>query len=300
MASDGSRRDSEAYEYYTQAEQKLKEKSGWFKSMMGLADDNKFEEAAQMFVKAGNTYKLGKNWKKAGETFVRAAECFEKSSNGMYDAASKYADAAKAFKNGHTQEALRAMSSAISIYENLGRFQQCAKLNKEMAEIYESNEDTEKAIDRYTKAADFWDGEDAKSNANTCRVKIAELSALAKNYDLAIELFENVASAALESGLLKYGAKEHLLRAGMCRLCLGDDVGAKRAMDKYTGMDPSFADSREFKLLNGITQAVEDGDAEAFTDAAYEFDSIATLDPWKTKILLQIKKGLQSKEEDLT
>lgn len=166
---------------------------------------NKYEDAAQLFIKAGNTYKLGKSWKKAGEAFVRAAECYAQTSSGKYDAAVKYSDAAKAFKNGYPAEAISASESSIELYENLGRFQQCARLMKvnvyflslqlkvlsllrsafdvavpnldlfveqDLAEIHEANGETEKAIAAYSRAADFYDGEDAKANANTCRIKV--------------------------------------------------------------------------------------------------------------------------------
>mmetsp|Transcript_28670 Transcript_28670/g.111923 ORF Transcript_28670/g.111923 Transcript_28670/m.111923 type:complete len:315 (-) Transcript_28670:266-1210(-) len=296
----GGVRDAEGAKYFAEAEKTLKTKSSWMKNLVGLGDDSRYENAAQLYVKAANAYKLGKSWKKAGESFVKAAECYSQTPNGTYDAATKYMDAAKAFKNGHVPLAIKSMEKALAIYEDLGRFSQCAKINKELAEIYESTDETDKAIERYTMAADFYEGEDAKSNANSCRVKIAELSALAEKYPQAIELYESVAQAALDSNLLRYGAKEHLLRAGMCHLCLGDDVGASRALQRYSEIDPSFRGSREHKLLQGIVEAVENGDVEAFTNTVYEFDSIATLDPWKTKILLRIKNGLKSNEEDLT
>lgn len=63
---------------------------------------------------------------------------------------------------------------------------------------------------------------------------------------------------------------------------------------------PRLSFSLFSRLLQGIVEAVENGDVEAFTNTVYEFDSIATLDPWKTKILLRIKNGLKSNEEDLT
>lgn len=39
--------------------------------------------------------------------------------------------------------------------------------------------------------------------------------------------------------------------------------------------------------------AVEAYDAEAFTNAVIEFDSITKLDAWKTSILLKIKNGIK-------
>ncbi|RYG50072.1 hypothetical protein EON67_05930 [archaeon] len=42
------------------------------------------------------------------------------------------------------------------------------------------------------------------------------------------------------------------------------------------------AGSRECKLAEDIVQAVKDMNADAFTDAVYNFDQISKLDNWRT------------------
>lgn len=282
-----------------EAEKKLSAKSGFFKSMLGMSAGGK-EEAAELFVRAANSFKLAKAWDLTGSAFEKAAAAYESVSDFQYEAASKYADAAKAYKNVDAAKAVAAYQRAIELYTNAARFQQCARLSKEVAEIHEANNDVAAALAAYSTAADFYDGEDAKSNANSMRVKVAMLSAALGKYAEAADLYESVAENALASNLLKYGAREHLLRAGLCRLCLSDIIGAQRAVDKYDQLDPTFSTSREGKLLGSVVKSVDDEDVDAFTNCVYEYDSLSKLDEWKTTILLKIKNTIRAAEDDLT
>ena len=71
------------------------------------------------------------------------------------------------------------------------------------------------------------------------------------------------------------------------------------SLDKYAGMDMTFPDSREYKFLRGLNEAVEGGDVEAYTNAVVEFDRMTKLDSWKTTLLLRVKKSI-GEDEDLT
>lgn len=294
-----AKKEEEGRQLLAAAEKKAGAKSGFFKSMLGMSS-GKEEEAAELYVKAANSFKLAKSWDLAGDAFERAARLYERTSDLSYEAGSKYTDAAKAYKNGFPERAISAYENAIRLYTDSARFQQCARLSKEVAEMHEASKNFEAAIASYEKAADFYDGEDSKSNANTVRVKIAMLSANAGEYAKAADLFEKVASDALESNLLKYSAREHLLRAGICRLCVGDAVGSSRAVESYNAMDSTFPTSREGQLLSTIAKAVEEGDADNFTNAVYDYDSLSKLDEWKTGMLLKIKNSIKEAEDDLT
>lgn len=300
LAMNPEKKIEEGHALMAQAEKKGESKSGgFFKSMLGMSSA-KDEEAAELYVKAANAFKLGKDWRRAGDCFSRAAEAYERSSDTSYEAASKFSEAAKAYKNVNRDKAIDAYGNAIRLYTDAARFQQCARLTKDVAEMHEAAKDYPAAVESYMQAADFYDGEDAKSNANTMRGKVAMLSATLGDYDRAATLYEKIAADALESNLLKFGAREHLLRAGLCRLCLGDEVGASRAVETYGSMDSSFSSSREGKLLQDVLASVQDGDVETFTNTVYDYDSISKLDEWKTTILLKIKNTIKDADEDLT
>lgn len=50
--------------------------------------------------------------------------------------------------------------------------------------------------------------------------------------------------------------------------------------------------------LQDLADACEEGDTEKFTNSVAEFDSMTRLDPWKTTLLLRVKKRIP--EEDFT
>jgi len=279
--------------------------------LFGLSSASaKYEEAASYFQRAGNYFKLAKKWTQAGEAYRRCADCYAHIKDHEHEAASAYVDAANCLKKPEADPAaaVTALESAMSIHTERGRFGMAARLAKERAEILESiaNETTggaaadERVAEAYQQAADLYLGEDARSHANSCLVKVAEYKALAGDYAQAIQAFEQVAKLSLENALLKYHAKDTLMRAAMCHLCASDEVGARRALQNYLQWDPSLAGAREERFLQDLMDAVTSGDIEAFTQVVSEYDSISRLDPWKTSMLLRVKNQLRQAEEDLT
>jgi alpha-soluble NSF attachment protein len=67
---------------------------------------------------------------------------------------------------------------------------------------------------------------------------------------------------------MRWSVKEYLLKAGICQLCTGDQVGVNTALDRYRELDPSFQQQREHALLVDLAAAVQDGDQEAFSEKA--------------------------------
>lgn len=295
-----AQREEEGHRLLNEGEKLLATRTGLFQKLFGGSSSAK-EDAAEKFAQAANAFKLAKAWSMSAKAFEKAAIVYEDLPDLKYEAASKWSDAAKSYKNVNTKSAIGPYEKAIEHYAGNARFQQCARLQKDLAELLETDlSDREAAIDAYKKAADYYDLDDSKSNANSMRLKIASLTALSGDYVQAAEIFESVAQSALSNNLLKYGAREHLLRAGLCRLCMSDSIGTQRAIETYAGMDSSFPSSREGRLLQAVFDSVEEGDAEAFTDHVYEYDSVSKLDDWKTTILLKIKTDIKAADEDLT
>lgn len=160
-----------------------------------------------------------------------------------------------------------------------------AKHHQSIAEIYESEAvDLERAVHHFEQAADYFRGEESNSSANKCLLKVAQYAAQLENYDKAIQIYEQVrikdtshawrqritniyswlifwiwmfepcqfilqvASASLESSLLKYSAKEYFFRAALCHLCV-DSLNAQHAIERYQEQYPAFQDAREYKLV---------------------------------------------------
>ncbi|KAE8705039.1 Alpha-soluble NSF attachment protein [Hibiscus syriacus] len=280
-------------EFEKKAEKKL---SGW-----GLFG-SKHEDAAELFDKAANCFKLAKSWDKAGSTYVKLANCILKL-DSKHEAAQAYVDAAHCYKKTNAKEAISCLEQAVNMFCDIGRLSMAARYYKEIAELYESEQNIEQAIDFYEKAADFFQNEDVLTSANQCKQKVAQFAAQIEQYQKAIEIYEDVAHQSLTNNLLKYGVKGHLLNAGICQLCKGDVVAITNALERYQEMDPTFSGTREYKLLAEIASAVDEENVTKFTDVVKEFDSMTPLDSWKTTLLLRVKEKLKAKEmeeDDLT
>ncbi len=138
--------------------------------------------------------------------------------------------------------------------------------------------------------------EQQKSQSAQCLAKVAELSSAAMDppdFLRAAEIYENLGKNCLDSNLLKYNAKGHFLHAVLCHLANQDSVGASQAMSRFSSLDYTLRESREGKFGEELIECVEGGDGEGFATACYEFDRISKLDPWKTTILLSIRKAVE-------
>ena len=93
----------------------------------------------------------------------------------------------------------------------------------------------------------FFLGEESNSSANKCLLKVAQYAAQLENYQKAIQIYEQVASASLDNSLLKYSAKEYFFRAALCHLCI-DLLNAQHALQQYENMYPAFQVSIKEKV----------------------------------------------------
>lgn len=244
----------------------------------------------------------------AGAAFERAAEAHVKL-GAAHEAAASCVEAAKCYQKTDKGDALRAMHAAVAHYTELGRLGMAARQLRDVADTLEKGGDAAAACEFYEQAADLFAGEEQHSEATRCRLKVAALSAEAGRYNVAATLFEDAARAAVDSPLLKFGAKGHLLNAGVCLLAgggAGPDLDT--ALDRYESVDPTLAGSREGDLLRALATAASTRDVDAFTSALAGFDAVTRLDAWKTALLLRAKRGLEGGgagggdggEEDLT
>jgi alpha-soluble NSF attachment protein len=212
------------------------------------------------------------------------------------------------YKKTSPVDAVQAYQSAVSLLTDAGRLTQAAKLCKEVAELYENDEvaapteagggtsNVVAAIQAYEQAAELFSLEDSKSSSSQCLQKVAELcSAALEPPDLfrAAKIYQQLGRNCLDSNLLKYNAKAYFLQAVFCHLANQDAVAAQDELATYEGLDYTFGDSREGKFSAQLVECVTGMDAEALGTACFEYDRISKLDPWKTSMLVKIKRSIQ-------
>jgi len=286
--------EQKALQLVEEADKKLGAKSGFLSALFG--GSSKTDEALELLARAANMFKMAKKWSQAGNTFSKIANHHVKE-GAKHDAATNYVEAANCYKKTDPKEAAGSLQKAIDIYTDMGRFTIAAKHHQTVAELFESEAaDLDCAIQHYETAADYFKGEESTSSATKCLVKVAQYAAQLENYDKAIQIYEQVAAAALQSNLLKYSAKDYFFRASLCHLCV-DSINATHAVIKYEEQHPAFGDSREAKLVKTLCSEIENQDIEAFTEAVKQFDSISRLDTWYTTLLLRVKKSLSDGDD---
>lgn len=283
-----------------QAEQSLQKASGGFSFFGGRQD--KYEAAADQFIAAANAFRMQKMGKEAGEAFEKAASVQRQQLNEPDDEANTLTEAFKAYKKDDPEAASRCLDKAIAHYCSKGSFRRAATHKQNLAELYEVElGDNARAAAAYEEAAGWYESDNAEALANKLWLKTADLVALdGKDYYKAIDLYEKVAKASIQNNLMRWSVKEYLLKAGICQLCTGDQVGVNAALDRYRDLDPSFVQQREHQLLADLAQAVQDGDQEAFADKLFQYDQLSKLDKWKTTLLLRIKNTIEETGEDFS
>lgn len=216
-----------------------------------LSKSTKYEEAAEFFVKAGNSYKLANQWQSAGEAFTLAAR------NTLLtdmpgDAVNHFVEAGNAFKKINPSEAISSFNEAIKLYNDNGRFAMSARFYKEVAEIYETDKNYVSAIENYQSAADLYSGDNKQQTANQCLVKIALLASEGGDYHKASEIFEKIGRESMESNLGKFSAKGYLFQSLLCHLAGGDAVAVRNKLEAFKTVDYSFGSSRECAFVERL------------------------------------------------
>jgi len=271
------------------AEAKNKQNSfGWF-------SNNKFDEAAELFKKAANNYKLAKLWDQAADAYAQAITCYQKL-NSNHDIYSCYVEAASCYKKTNPKAAIDNLIKAIDFLAEDGRFSMAAKYKKEIAELCETDGNFPMAIQYFQESGELYEAENSISHANACFLKVAHIAATLEDYNNAIKVFEETATKSMNNNLLKWSAKDYLFKAGLCRLCAGDLVSARKGLDSYPGIDPNFVAQREFKFLESLYNDLNDNDLNKFDNDVADFESINKSDAWKSTLIGRIKNLI--KEDD--
>lgn len=281
-----------------EAEKLLKPQLGFMLFISGSSQSYRLEEATDLFIQAGNQYRLIKDYDQAGRQFVRAANV-QKQLKNHNDVANHLVEAYKCFKGVSPNEAIDSLSQAIHIFlTQNGQFRRAANFTMDLGELYESINDLQKAIDSFEQAGDYFETDGAEALSTKAFLKCADLSSLSGNYAKAIDLYEKIIKKLVGNALSKWSLKDYFFKSILCTLCLDDIIEAQKKLEFYCQEDPSFPSTREFKLLESIFEAIQEGDNQMFSDKVFEYDQFSKLDKLKTQLLLKIKNSVVEKEDD--
>lgn len=257
--------------------------------------EQKYRDACDLFEKAANKYKGNKQFKEAGDTYYRIYECNSQLKYDNYETNKALVEAGNCYKKAKSiNDAIRCYEQVSVLFAESGNFNSAGKYKNEVAEIYESEGDLINAEDSYKKAINYFESGDGNdSPINICKKKMASFV----SYDVAANLYEELATTSINNSMLKYSVYNYLLKAGLCRISMDDLIGADKAIDNYINIDVTFDGTKEYKLLKSIIKTLSNNDTETFSEIISEYDSTSKLDNWMVSILLIIKKKIETIDE---
>ena len=170
--------------------------------------------------------------KEAGQALEKAAQ-MQLKTDDRDDAGNTLVEAYKSYRRTDPKDAARVLKQAISLFTGKGNFRRAAGYQFNLAELYEAETELfkpEDALEAYDTAAEWYASDSADayavqisiwlidSLANKTLLKVADLAALAGQYSRAIERYDAVARASLNSNLTKWSVKDYFFKAGACYL----------------------------------------------------------------------------------
>jgi alpha-soluble NSF attachment protein len=263
------------------------------------------EKAAEMFTAAATKWKIGQNFPDAAKSFEKAAECYVISEN-PFGQVQNLSQSAQCWRQvPDLKEGLRVCEKCSELYLDLNKPVRAAKEIQSMADafkrLYSTSKNTDhsnQAIELYHKAAKFY-LQDGKSRAACSRIKIEVATLMVVPQHQILEggkIFEAEALIACNEKLLKYGAKTHFFRAGLCKLHQSGDI-AHDAFNRYCEEFPSFFETREAILLAELITSVKNKNFGDWTKAIEKHELCTRLDPW-TKEVVGLIQALHFTSED--
>jgi alpha-soluble NSF attachment protein len=254
-----------------------------------------YEGAYENFLKAGAQYKLDKNYDKAGESYMRAGDVAVKLKNPG-DSAECYSQAATCYKKTNMSQAGVMLQAAIAVNIENNRLGAAARLEKDFAEALEADDAKEEAVAHYRKAIQYFEAEDQNQAATGCLSKIGKIFGEIDRFEEAVEIYEQLGNKCIDTPL-KFQAKEHFLRATICRLALINNDNRSEAGEEvqdmvahYEAVDIYLKNTRESEFLHLVSEAVAEGDVEKFDLALSLLQELRMLDDWKTHVLRVIQQ----------
>eukprot|EP00835_Amoeboradix_gromovi_P002778 NODE_164_length_16443_cov_0.166544.p6 type:complete len:279 gc:universal NODE_164_length_16443_cov_0.166544:4746-5582(+) len=264
-----------------QAKQKLSG-MGWF--------GNKYADAADLFVQAANQFIIDKQMERASEMFEQAYHNYlqAKMEEDAYQVVQSLLKILKKDTAASEQKLVTYSDKLIQHLLQKGRFHMAANFAKQLAEAHHDNS---VKIKYFLKAGEWYEQEDAKALGMKCFHSHAMALVADKQYELALAKMEYISSVALSDNLQKYMVKDYLFVALMIAMNL-DVLLLNQKLQEYAAMDPSFTQSREYKCIEQLSKALEEGDSEQFSQVLRQYDQLSKLDDMKTNLLLSVKSNM--------
>ena len=288
--------DRDAYLLERKADNKLN--PGCCLDSICTSKTKRYEDACNLYEKAGNKYKEAHQWRKA-------ADCFENCSkiqiNLKQNPIKYYKESFFCYTKTNSDINSKKIFEKMNQYlEKEGDFYQAGKNNEQMAIKSENNEYYNEAINYYSQASYYYelDGKH-ESLKNKMQIKVAELMILYNHPDAPSKvptIMENIAKNYSKNPITKYTAKDYFGKAILSSIYFNNDMSeGKKLINKYKAIDPSFEESSIYNLCYDVIKSIENNDVLSLKKIIQNYKEISEEDEFTNKILDKIFEKTKNK-----
>ena len=232
-------------DFYAEAERKMTDIST-------DSSGKKYDEACELFVKAGSAFAKARNFKRAGDSYRKATDCMLHSGN-IDKAATHAAESGRNYAKVADCEdkSFEAFNVALRAYKDLKKSVYYDKLTVEAAKIFEQNKRYEKSVhyhnivcQSYIEQNKTQDAIREKKTIAGIYVKAALWKEAAKCFE---EIFNDYSADGNQNNALEFGVKSVL-----SLLAVPDTASARFSNERFASKNKIWLDSQEAKFVKGI------------------------------------------------
>ena len=262
------------------AEHFVKEAEKAVKKLFGFKTD-KLNKASDLLTRAGNLYKIDRDFKKAGDCYFLAAQHLEEAGN-KNGAISKSRDATLCYFKCPDQAAKtkETMDFADRLVTDASDPYRTATLMIEGAKRFQQEGEKDLALQSYVRALQLL-REDQTANSTAAGV-IEETAYLIGEFDLlkASDLFVEAGKMRNNTQMTQGLANRLFINAIFCRLAVFDCVGAQQLWKEITSdLSPALKFSMDGQPIEKLINA-SISQPEKMADIIKEYSATHVIDAW--------------------
>ena len=132
----------------------------------------KFEDATASYQRAGEAFRICEKWQEACDAYSKAAD-IQLRLGCPEEAATFSAEAAEVIERVNPADGIVFYRNCIPLLCEVGRFGTAGRIQRKLAEMYESDRNFDDAIDQYRQASDYYLGDNEVAQSDFCLLKVA-------------------------------------------------------------------------------------------------------------------------------
>jgi tetratricopeptide (TPR) repeat protein len=278
-----------AEEYIKKANKEINSRKNIFSKFLSFRNDqDRLQEIAELYSKAGLLFKIKKDNISAKNAFISSAKYFE-SCGDIQNAALKFEDAAK-LCNSEDDEYITLLKNACSLsikHCTTYSFVVAARIHQTIAEEYKRRGDNKKAIYWYRFAFEYYESNQSKKNH--CMEKLAELF-ITERSDEAVECYKYLIESTDIDTINRYRIFNYCMMVIVYYLSIDDLESAKTYEKKYSEDFYIWNSSRESRFCKDLINCVYSFDLELFTSICVDYNFFCRMESSLVDLLLRIKQ----------